>query len=191
MKKLLLIICSLLLILILNSVAEAANNREKRIVDLLSKTEKVENLEDTVHCNKDFLEAVSLILQEAEKKKMGKEELMSYYLALLNKANWKKWIPYLRTTKVTYGIYLLSVASAAVTQPSSLYLFYDSSRLLIDRRDGGGVIDMLSYEHKGNRLKVVYRPEPGSTALLTGTAYLEKIDDKWKVIKVTVKSEHP
>ena len=39
------------------------------------------------------------------------------------------------------------------------------------------------------RLKITYRPVPGSTRPMTGTAYLEKKKDKWKVMKVVVKED--
>lgn len=160
-------------------------------MDLLSQTEKIEDLEDMVHSNRYFLEAVSLILLEAEEKNMGEEKLMNYYLNLLTKANWKKWTPYLRTTRVAKKTYVVSIGAAAVTQPSSLYLFYDSHRLLIDRYDRGGSIDIINAlisEHL-NKLRITYRPVPGSTRPITGTAYLEKKKDQWKVMKVVVKED--
>ena len=160
-------------------------------MDLLSQTEKIEDLEDMVHSNRYFLEAISLILLEAEGKNMGEEKLMNYYLNLLTKANWKKWTPYLRTIKVASNTYVVSIGAAAVTQPSSLYLFYDSHRLLIDRYDRGGIIDINDafVSDRMQRLKITYRPVPGSTRPMTGTAYLEKKKDKWKVMKVVVKED--
>jgi len=77
---------------------------------------------------------------EAEEKKMDGKELMNYYLDLLKKANWKKWTPWLTVRRVAKDIYVASIGAAATTQPSSLYLFYDAHRLLIDRRDRGGTI---------------------------------------------------
>lgn len=191
MKSSIIIICFFFLACAMGSSMNAKNDQETRILALLNRTETAEDLEDTIHSNKDFLEAINLMLNEAEEKKMGKEELMNYYLSLLKKVEWKKWIPYLRPERVAYGIYLVSIGSAAVTQPSSLYLFYNSSRLLIDRRIGGGAIEILNFELKGNRLEVVYRPEPGSTAIITETAYIEKHCDNWDVIKKITKKEHP
>jgi hypothetical protein len=191
MKRSIIIICFFVLACTIGSSVKTKNDRENRILVLLSRTEKAEDLEETVHSNRDFLEAVSLILHEAEKKNMREEEIKIYYISLLEKANWKKWIPWLTIKRVADDIYIVSVGSAAVTQSSSLYLFYNSSRLMIDRRDGGGAIDILSCELKGTKLKVIYRPEPGSTAIMTGSAYLEKRGNKWEIIEVTTKKEHP
>jgi hypothetical protein len=93
---------------------------------------------------------------------------------------------------VAKDIYVASIGAAATTQPSSLYLFYDSHRLLIDRRDRGGAIDIndASISDHMQKLKVIYRPVPGSTRPMTGTAYLEKKKDKWKVIKVVTKEDN-
>jgi hypothetical protein len=132
MKRSFLKTCIIFFVFAIFNLAGAGSNRENRIMDLLSRTEKIEDLEDMVHSNRYFLEAVSLILMEAEEKNMGEEKLMKYYLDLLTKANWEKWTPYLRTTKVTSNTYVVSIGAAAVTQPSSLYLFYDSHRLFIE-----------------------------------------------------------
>ena len=98
-QRVFLISCVSLFVLSLCFLSEAGEYREKRILDLLSQTETLEDLEDKVHSNRLFLEAVGLILLEAEEKNMGEDELMNYYLELLKKANWKKWTPYLRTIK--------------------------------------------------------------------------------------------
>jgi hypothetical protein len=192
MKRAFLIICVFFFVFAACFLSEAGESREMRIMDLLSQTEKIDDLEDMVHSNKYFLEAVSLILLEAEEKNMGSEELRVYYLNLLTQANWKKWTPYLYTTKVLKNTYVVSIGSAAVTQPSSLYLFYDSHRLLIDRRDEGGTISIFdaSVSDHMQRLKVIYRPVPGSTRPMTGTAYLEKKKNKWKVIKIVTKEDN-
>ncbi|HBR21710.1 MAG TPA: hypothetical protein DD713_03970 [Nitrospiraceae bacterium] len=192
MKKAFLIICVFFFVLGIRFLSEAEDNREKRIMDLLSQTEKVEDLEYMIHSNRHFLEAISLILLEAEEKNMGSDELRVYYLDLLARANWKKWTPYLRTTKVVKNIYVVSIGAAAVTQPSSLYLFFDSHRLLIDRRDEGGTIAIFdaSVSDHMQRIKVTYQPVPGSTRPMKATAYLEKKKDKWKVIKVVTKEDN-
>ena len=191
MKRSFLITCIIFFVFAIFNLSGAGSNRENRIMDLLSQTEKIEDLEDMVHSNRYFLEAISLILLEAEGKNMGEEKLMNYYLNLLTKANWKKWTPYLRTIKVASNTYVVSIGAAAVTQPSSLYLFYDSHRLLIDRYDRGGIIDINDafVSDRMQRLKITYRPVPGSTRPMTGTAYLKKNKDKWKVMKVVVKED--
>jgi hypothetical protein len=189
MKKALLIICSFLLMLSISSVVIAGCNREKRIEDLLSQTEKHKDLEDTIHSNRDFLDAIGLILNEAEQKNMGKKDIENYYLERLKKAKWTRWTPYIITKKVDNGVYLVSIGAAAVTQPSSLYLFYDMSKVLIDRRDRGGTIDISTYKLREKKLEVIYSPEPGSTRPIRGTAYLEKEGDRWKVIKLIQKEK--
>jgi len=63
------------------------------------------------------------------------------------------------------------------------------SRVLIDRSDRGGTIDISTYKLREKKLEVVYSPEPGSTRPIRGTAYLEKEGDRWKVIKLIQKEK--
>ncbi len=189
MKKTIFILCSLIFTLGVDPLFMAAQCGDDRVVDLLSSVEMQKDLEDTIHSNPDFLDAVSLILRDAELKKMSKKEIRDYYLELLNKAKWTKWIPYLITEKVDKGLYLVSIGSAATTQPGGLYLFYGSSRVLIDRSDGGGTVSISTYKLEGKKLRVLYNPVPGATRPTKGIAYLENTENGWKLRVVVQRQE--
>ena len=185
MKKTIIILFVLIFMLAVEPLVMAEQCSDDGIVDLLSRVEVQKDL----HSSPDFLDAIGLILREAELKKMSKKDIRNYYLELLKKAKWTKWIPYLITEKVDKGVYLVSIGSAATTQPGSLYLFCDSSRVLIDRIDGVGTIGVSTYKLEGKKLKVYYNPVSGTTMYLIGIAYLENTEKGWKLRVVVQRQE--
>lgn len=153
-------------------------SNERRIVVLLAGIKPSGELMDTVHENKKVLKAIGLFLQMRETNAMCEEAMILRLDNLFDKAGWAEGIPVISIKRVKDKLYLVGVGAAASSQPSSLYLYYDSAYHRIATGQTG-LIQVIDYRLIGNKLGVIFNRMPGSTAFQPGFALLSKKDDKW------------
>ncbi len=154
--------------------------QEKKIVDLLSEVKYSDDLIETVHENGKVLKATSLFIRMIDRKDMSEDEMTMRLAHLFTKAGWTEWVPVMRIKHLKSSLYLVSIGYAFGTQPSSLYVFYDSSYMKIATGENG-LIDVIDYRLAGNELGVIFNRVPGSTAFEPGFALLRKNKSEWNV----------
>ena len=154
--------------------------QEKKIVDLLSEVKYSDDLIETVHENGKVLKATSLFIRMIDRKDMSEDEMTMLLAHLFTKAGWKGWIPAISIKGLRDKLYLVGIGAAASTQPSSLYMFYDSSYKKIATGENG-LIDVIDYRLAGNELGVIFNRVPGSTAFEPSFALLRKNTSEWNV----------
>lgn len=133
----------------------------KEIITILSEFKKSEVLIDTIHENKNILKAISLFLQIPDIQDLKEEKFRMLFGYLGVKAGWKGWLPTLTIKHVNENLYLVGIGYAATTQPSSLYIFYDSSYKRIAKGENG-MISVIDFRLRDDELGVVFYREYGS-----------------------------
>jgi len=109
----------------------------------------------------------------------GKMEWLFNYFA--GKANWADRISVgVTIRRVKDNLYLVGVGYAASTQPSSLYIFYDSLYKRIDKGENG-LISVIDFRLRDAELGVIFCRTPGSTHPDMDFALLKKEKDGWFV----------
>ncbi len=154
--------------------------QEKEIIALLSEVKYSDDLIETVHENGKVLKATSLFIRMISRKDMSEDEMTMGLADLFTKAGWTEWAPVMRIKHLKSSLYLVSIGYAFGTQPSSLYVFYDSSYKKIATGENG-LIDVIDYRLAGNELGVIFNRVPGSTAFEPGFALLRKNKSEWNV----------
>lgn len=159
------------------------SQKEKEIIDILSRLREStipDDLIETVHEDKDIFKATSLYLQMIDKKGMTEDEMVNNFRNLFSKAGWREWVPWIEIKRLKNSLYLVSIGYAVTTQPSSLYLFYDSSYIKIATGENG-LIRVIDFRFSDNELGVIFNQLPGSTAFSPNFALLNKKEGKWGV----------
>jgi len=154
--------------------------QEKEIIALLSEVKYSDDLIETVHENGKVLRATSFFIRMIDRKDMSEDEMTMGLADLFTKAGWKGWIPAISIKGLRDKLYLVGIGAAASTQPSSLYMFYDSSYKKIATGENG-LIDVIDYRLAGNELGVIFNRVPGSTAFEPGFALLRKNKSEWNI----------
>ncbi len=154
--------------------------QEKEIIALLSEVKYSDDLIETVHENGKVLKATSLFIRVIDRKDMSEDEMTTGLADLFTKAGWTEWVPVMRIKQLKSSLYLVSIGYAFGTQPSSLYVFYDSFYMKIATGENG-LIDVIDYRLAGNELGVIFNRVPGSTAFEPGFALLRKNKSEWNV----------
>lgn len=154
--------------------------REKEIVALLSEVKYSDDLIDTVHENGKVLKAISLYLRMIDRRDMSEDEKTMRLAHLFTKAGWTEWVPVMKIKRLKSTLYLVGIGYAFGTQPSSLYVFYDSSYKKIATGENG-LINVIDYRMVGDELGVIFNRVPGSTAFEPDFALLRKEKGKWNV----------
>lgn len=154
------------------------SSNERRIVVLLAGIKPSGELMDAVHENKKVLKAISLFLQMKEANAMSEEAMILRLDNLFDKAGWAEWIPSMSIKRVKDKLYFVGVGAAAASQPSSLYLYYDSAYHRIATGQAG-LIQVIDCRLVGNKLGVIFNRVPGSTAFQPDFALLSKKNDEW------------
>lgn len=177
------IICSIL-VLFVSILNEAGwteqTSEEKNIISLLSEIRYSEDLINIIHENEMVIKSMGLFLQMVGSKNMGEEEMIRLFDNLFVKAGWKGWIPAISIKGLRDKLYLVGIGAAASTQPSSLYVFYDSFFKKIATGENG-LINVIDFRLAGNELGVIFNRFPGSTAFEPGFALLRKDKSEWNV----------
>jgi len=122
-----------------------------------------------------------LFLQMVGSKNMGEEEMIRLFDNLFVKAGWKGWIPAISIKGLRDKLYLVGIGAAASTQPSSLYVFYDSSYKKIATGENG-LIYVVDFRIANDEIGIVFNRIPGSTHPLLDFALLRRYDGEWKVV---------
>jgi hypothetical protein len=159
----------------------ATSPQGKEVIVTLSEVENSEDLPDTIHENEQVLKAMSLFVQMPGIGNLseGKMEWLFGYFG--GKANWEDGISVgVTIRRVKDNLYLVGIGYAAATQPSSLYIFYDSSYKRIAKGENG-LISVIDFRLRGDELGVVFYRVPGSTHPAKDFAFLKKEKDAWFV----------
>lgn len=159
----------------------ATSPQGKEVIVTLSKVENLEDLPDTIHENEKLLKAMSLFLQMPGIGDLSEEKMEWLFGYFRGKANWEDGISVWVTIKrIKDNLHLVGIGYAASTQPSSLYIFYNSSYKIIAKGEGG-VISEIDFRLRGDELGVIFCRTPGSTHPETDFALLKKENAEWLV----------
>ncbi|MDA8105914.1 MAG: hypothetical protein M0Z71_11110 [Nitrospiraceae bacterium] len=169
--------------------ADEVNRHFAGVTAILSQVRQSENLPDTVHRNPLVLKAAGLFLKEADSYNLSDGELHSTFRKLFPHSKWRVWVPQFEIRKVKKELYFFSLAYAASTQESSLYLFHGSAHLVIDSGNAG-LIEIKDVKSSDSRLEVTYVRTPGSTRPDEMVASLIKKSGKWRVSKRKITHWH-
>lgn len=159
------------------------SSKDDEIMALLSEARKsktAEELIDTVHEDENILKAISLYFRMINGKDMNKDDIAMRLAYLFTEAGWSEWVPAIGIKRIEKTLYLVSVGAAAVTQPSSLYIFYDNAYRRIATGENG-LINVIDFKLVDNEIGVIFNRIPGSTSFRPDFALLRKEKDKWHI----------
>jgi hypothetical protein len=152
----------------------------KDVLVLLSEVEGSEDLPDTVHENEKVLKAMASFLQLPDIQEMKEDRLEMLFSYLCGKAGWKEWTPSVKIKRVKRNLYLVGIGYAAVSQPSSLYVFYDTVYKKIAAGENG-TIYVIDFRLVNDELGVIFYRIPGSTHPLIDFALIGKEKGEWHI----------
>jgi len=159
----------------------ARSPQGKEVIVTLSEVRNSKNLPDTIHENEKILKAISLFLQMPGIGDLGDEEMEWLFGYFRGKADWEGGMSVgVAIKRVKENLYLIGVGYAATTQPSSLYIFYDSSYKRIAKGEGG-LIPVIDFRLRGDELGVIFCKTLGSTHPETDFLLLRKENGEWLV----------
>jgi len=159
----------------------ATSLQGKEVIVTLSEVKNSEDLPDTIHENEKVLKAISLFLQMPGIGDLSEEKMEWLFGYFRGKANWEDGISvWVMIKRIKDNLHLVGIGYAASTQPSSLYIFYDSSYKRIAKGEGG-VISEIDFRLRGDELGVVFCRVPGSTHPAKDFAFLKKEKNEWFV----------
>ena len=159
----------------------ATSPRGKEVILILSKVDNSETLPYTIHENEKVLKAMSLFLQMPGIGDLGEGRMEWLFNYFAGKANWADRISVgVTIRRVKDNLYLVGVGYAASTQPSSLYIFYDSLYKRIDKGENG-LISVMDFRLRDDELVVIFCRTPGLTHPDMDFALLKQEKDEWFV----------
>jgi hypothetical protein len=181
-KTIIVYLLAVFVVSILNEGGLATQSpEEKNIISILSEIRYSESLVNSIHENNNVLKSIGLFLQMIDSKSISDEEMARFFVNLLVKAGWKRWIPVISMKRLRSKLYLVGIGAAASTQPSSLYIFYDSNYKRITK-DDYGLIYVTDFRLVNDELGVIFNRTPGSTHPLLDFALLHRYDGEWKIV---------
>lgn len=185
MKRLCIFYLVLIFTLHISETSSWANqsSKEDAIIALLSEARKsktTEELIDTLHEDENVLKAISLYFRMINRKDMNDDDMAMRLAHLFTTAGWTEWEPAIGIKHIEKTLYLVSIGAAAVTNPSSLYIFYDNAYRRIATGENG-LIYVIDFKMVDSEIGVIFNRIPGSTSFRPDFALLRKEKDEWHI----------